>query len=91
MLYLDGENLLCVVKQRLFDLAVAEINDLRVWGGWVGDPPPGPDSPIIREFVRQHRPLLIWDSLIGDSGEAERSFRREAERHSGMIPNTIGA
>jgi hypothetical protein len=28
---------------------------------------------------------------FGDSGEAERSFRREAERHSGMIPNTIGA
>jgi hypothetical protein len=27
----------------------------------------------------------------GDSGEAERSFRREAERHSGIIPNTIGA
>jgi hypothetical protein len=28
---------------------------------------------------------------IGDSGEAERSFRQEAERHSGMNPNTIGA
>jgi hypothetical protein len=28
---------------------------------------------------------------FGDSGEAERLFRREAERHSGMIPNTIGA
>ena len=27
----------------------------------------------------------------GDSGEAERLFRREAERHSGMIPNTVGA
>jgi hypothetical protein len=27
----------------------------------------------------------------GDSGEAERSFRTETERHSGMIPNTIGA
>ena len=27
----------------------------------------------------------------GDSGEAERSFRREAEQHSGMIPNAIGA
>jgi hypothetical protein len=25
----------------------------------------------------------------GHSGEAERWFRREAERHSGMIPNTI--
>jgi len=29
--------------------------------------------------------------LSGDSGEAERVFRREAERHSEMIPNTIGA
>jgi hypothetical protein len=29
--------------------------------------------------------------LCGDSGEAERSFRKESERHSGMIPNTIGA
>jgi hypothetical protein len=26
-----------------------------------------------------------------DSGEAERLFRREAERHSVMNPNTIGA
>ena len=32
-----------------------------------------------------------WQGYGGDSGEAERSFRREAERHSGMIPNTIGA
>jgi FPC/CPF motif-containing protein YcgG len=32
--------------------------------------------------------VLGW---LGDSGEAERYFRREAERHSGMIPNTIGA
>jgi hypothetical protein len=29
--------------------------------------------------------------LSGDSGEAERWFRKEAERHSGMNPNTIGA
>ena len=29
--------------------------------------------------------------VAGDSGEAERSFRGEAERRSGMIPNTIGA
>jgi hypothetical protein len=33
----------------------------------------------------------VFVSLIGDSGEAERSIRREAERHYGMIPNTIGA
>ena len=29
--------------------------------------------------------------FCGDSGEAERIFRRESERHSGMNPNTIGA
>jgi len=34
----------------------------------------------------------LWEPwMSGDSGEGERSFRREAERHSGMIPNTIGA
>jgi len=27
----------------------------------------------------------------GDSGEAERSFRRQSEQHSGMIPNAFGA
>ena len=35
-----------------------------------------------------------FDSLLryyGDSGEAERCFRQEAERYSGINPNTIGA
>ena len=27
----------------------------------------------------------------GDSGEAERLFGKESERHSGMNPNAIGA
>ena len=35
--------------------------------------------------------LQVFHASGGDSGEAERTFRREAERHSGMIPNTIGA
>jgi len=34
---------------------------------------------------------LAITAQFGDSGEAERLFRREVERHSGMIPNTIGA
>jgi hypothetical protein len=29
--------------------------------------------------------------FIGDSGEAERIFRMESERHSGMNANIIGA
>jgi DNA-binding HxlR family transcriptional regulator len=35
--------------------------------------------------------IQVLRRLDGDSGEAERSLRREAERHSGIIPNTIGA
>jgi hypothetical protein len=35
---------------------------------------------------RRHFP-----QVIGDSGEAERLFRKQTERHSGMIPNTTGA
>jgi len=41
--------------------------------------------------LRQNRAKMSMMGKIGDSGEAERSFRKEAERHSGMIPNTIGA
>ena len=38
------------------------------------------------------QPLLAHlQGEIEDSGGAERRFRREAERHSGMNPNTNGA
>jgi hypothetical protein len=33
----------------------------------------------------------IFSRIRADSGEGERNFRREAERHSGLKPNTIGA
>lgn len=33
----------------------------------------------------------VLGAIAGDSGEVERAFRREAERHSGMIPNTVRA
>jgi len=35
--------------------------------------------------------LRAITAITEDSGEGERWFRREAERHSGMNPNTIGA
>jgi archaellum biogenesis ATPase FlaH len=77
VLYLDGENPLCVAKQRLWDLGIAETPDLRVWGGWVDDPPHGPGSALLRDYARQHRPLLIWDSLVqfhdGDEQSAKET------------------
>jgi CRISPR-associated protein Cas1 len=43
-----------------------------------------------------HQATLTQNILLtcvqdGDSGETERLFRKEAERHSGMNPNTIRA
>jgi len=35
--------------------------------------------------------LSVVALALEDSSEAERCFRREAERHSGMNPNTLGA
>ena len=92
VLYLDGENPLGLVKQRLFDLGIPETNGLRVWGGWVGDAPHGPDSALLREFVRQHHPLLIWDSLIDfhDGDEQSASETRAFMKHFRVLAN-LGA
>ena len=60
----------------------------------------GSSSIFIRNWrtnVRRHSIRLASSSrdkmsrFHEDSGEAERVFRRESERHSGMNPNTIGA
>ena len=38
-LYVDGENPVCVCRERLDRLGIAETASLKVWGGWV-DPAP---------------------------------------------------
>jgi RecA-family ATPase len=73
VLYLDGENPLYTVKQRLFDLGIEETPNLTVWGGWNTWPPPGPASPAVLKFVSDHQPLVIYDSLIEFHTGSERS------------------
>lgn len=53
---------------------------MQVWSGVAADAPSRPAT-----AAEQCR------ALIGDSGEAERTFRRELERRSEMNPNTTGA
>lgn len=83
VLYLDGENPLFVVKDRLDNLGIEDTPNLKIWGGWEVDPPPGPDDSLIVEFAKKERPLLIWDSLVqfhpGDeqSATATRQFMRQ--------------
>jgi hypothetical protein len=46
----------------------------------------------MRAHTRARRAKPIErDATIPDIGEVEHSFRREAERHSGMNPNTVGS
>jgi AAA domain len=73
VLYLDGENPLYTVKQRLSDLGIQETGDLIVWGGWNLSPPQGPQSRLLIDFARQHRPLIIFDSLIEFHPGSEQS------------------
>lgn len=73
VLYLDGENPLYVVKQRLFDLGIGDTPNLTVWGGWNISPPVGPENPLVIEFARQHQGLIIYDSLIEFHPGSEQS------------------
>jgi hypothetical protein len=73
VLYLDGENPLCLAKQRLLDLGISETANLTVWGGWAPSPPVGPDHPLVIDFARQHRGLIVYDSLIEFHPGSEQS------------------
>lgn len=92
VLYLDGENPLCVAKERLFHLGIPVTPNFWVWGGWIGDPPPGPSSTLLGEFARQHKPLLIWDSLVQfhDGDEQSASETRKFMDHFRHLAN-LGA
>jgi energy-coupling factor transporter ATP-binding protein EcfA2 len=68
VLVIDRENGINVVKDRMLRLGIRDDEcPMRVWGLW-GDlkhrEPPGPTSPDLVAYVRRHRPLLIWDSLV---------------------------
>jgi hypothetical protein len=73
VIYLDGENPLYTVKQRLSALGIQETKDLIVWGGWNVSPPHGPQSALLVDFARLHKPLIIFDSLIEFHPGSEQS------------------
>ncbi len=73
VLYLDGENPLYVAKQRFHDLGITDTLNLIVWGGWNNSRPVGPNHSLIVEFARQHRGVIIYDSLIEFHSGSEQS------------------
>src|SRR5205823_4928429 len=85
VLFLDRENPVSVIIDRLNRLGLDDYPRLRFWGGWLPNEAPLPDSPAVIEWVKScnPRPLLVVDSLIAfhggdenDAGETRRFMHR---------------
>jgi energy-coupling factor transporter ATP-binding protein EcfA2 len=93
-LYVDGENPLQVVQERLQRLDIPSTPPLYIWGGWNATPAGGPTSPAAIEFV-QRGGLIVYDSLIQfhngseqDSSETRRyldRYRHLAHLGAGIV------
>jgi hypothetical protein len=92
VIYLDGENPLCVVKERLLQLGIPETANLHIWGGWIPEHPHGPESALLRKFAQGEKPLLIWDSLVQfhSGNEQQATETRAFMNHFRALAN-VGA
>ena len=79
VLYLDRENPLAVVLERLAMLGVESLESAKIWGGWLPDAPPAIGDARLLEIARQRRPLLLLDSLIRFHSSDENSATEMAE------------
>ncbi len=64
VLYIDRENPENLVAQRKEIWTIEEVPGLRYWGRWHPIPFFGVASKELREYAREVRPLVIFDSLI---------------------------
>jgi AAA domain/DnaB-like helicase N terminal domain len=87
-LILDRENPASVIVDRLARLGMEDGPGVRIWGGWLPEEAPQPDSKMILDWVRAHepKPLIIVDSYSGfnpgdqnDAGET-RVFMTRCRR-----------
>ena len=92
VLFLDRENPVSVIVDRLDRLGFEECPRLRFWGGWLSDEAPLPDSPAVIEWVKscQTGSLIVVDSLIafhgGDENDAgeTRGFMHRCRRTANL-------
>ncbi len=84
VLYLDRENPLRVVQERLAVLGISAPQRSRIWGGWLPDAPPAIGDPRLLEIAQQRRPLMIFDSLIRFHGSDENSATEMAPVMGGL-------
>jgi hypothetical protein len=62
--YLDRENRVPVIRERLNILKHNDRDFLKVWGRWLSEPPPLIGDKRLIHIARRYRPLIIIDSLV---------------------------
>jgi hypothetical protein len=77
---MDRENPLAVVRERIERLNIAKTPALKIWGWWTDPTPDDPTAPSVQKFVSEHRPLIIFDSLVGFHPGSEQDAS-ETRRH----------
>jgi hypothetical protein len=82
VLYIDRENTIAVVKDRLFRLGIPDIHDrMKIWGTWwQGHEPPGPAEACVIAYARRVKPLIVFDSLIAFA-RCDENSSYEMRRH----------
>jgi hypothetical protein len=88
VLFLDRENPLSAIADRLERLGIEDGPDFLVWGGWLAEEAPQPDAAVVRDWVKtcEPRPLVVVDSLAafhgGDQNDAGemRTFMHKCRR-----------
>jgi hypothetical protein len=92
VLFLDRENPLTVIIDRLDRLGIQDTPRLRFWGGWLPHEAPLPDALAVLDWVKacEPRPLVVVDSLAafhgGDQNDAGemRGFMHRCRRLSDL-------
>lgn len=85
-LFLDRENPIGVIADRLERLGMEDGPGIRFWGGWLYSEAPQPDDPIVRAWAKEHRGLIVVDSFSafhgGDQNDASetRAFMHRCRR-----------
>ena len=89
VLYVDSENPPYVVRERFVRLGIDD-DGLKVWGGWVNPPPQGPEDINVKEWARDTKGLIIYDSLIsfiGNGSEQDAGDMRKYMDHYRWLAN----
>jgi len=90
VVYFDRENPAAVVRERAEILGLSGLADLKYWGGWLEEQAPGLGDFRLLEFAREHKPLMIFDSLIRFH-EGEENSASEMARVMGDLRQLANA